>query len=671
LKNFFTLLLIFTLTFTTVGRPYKLYAQETSTASSPEEGAVYTEELVQKSDSELGGEIAMTTIMMFATVLMAPFFAISCPTKPSALIFVAGALFFIGQEIYNWVTYKSASDKLMKIYDNVAEADKQVESLRAAGEQTLQAANKASLKGNFAMAIAIMWGVASAVAFIEGAIGAIMAALGKVDEIGPCKGVPPIGMGQINEEFLDPNLFQKSASLREIAQVLSSGRNDLESFVLLKEKNSFYKGNIQSIGIDEYENIKETDILAQHKNAWAKNLSKLLTHAMNLVIPKAHAEDTTDDSNKDAKDPDNVKSMASAASFGITGAVLAAIFASVPSIKSSLMGAYSNPFIRGAVFAVFAGFAGGATALIKEGASKLENQGNQYLNLMQQLLQANSQLALKTGISQSARTPIIKPMSAAVAAQSINGQCFTGGRGKLRTDPGCNCKNSKSCKSSGMPTIKFEGFKTPNTMKNLVNSNGQIIDKYYQGDLSGANLSAEGNNNRNAARLKKLNKSVRGSVNKLLKQAGKEPYDFDKEISSQSSALASTFRNGYNNLSGDLKSKLFNFDKDKKIMDRKETNSRGSGGTGKVRSPSSKAAPAKAKPTAGNIKFDFSLDDEEEEKKAAGMGYEDEAKNGDADLDQYETEENDVSQKSETSIFKIIETRYLKTAYPIFFEEEK
>ena len=62
------------------------------------------------------------------------------------------------------------------------------------------------------------------------------------------------------------------------------------------------------------------------------------------------------------------------------------------------------------------------------------------------------------------------------------------------------------------------------------------------------------------------------------------------------------------------------------------------------------------------------MEDEEEQKK--GLGHT-EDKAIEKELDKYETDQDDVSQRSETSLFKIIETRYLKTAYPIFFEEEK
>ena len=518
LKTFVTFILIFSLAFTSFGPHYNLYAQtDPANITSKEEATVYKEEIDQKSTGEKVGEITMTTLLMFATVLLGPFFAIACPTKPSAIMFSAGAVFFIGQEIYNWATYKSASDRAMEIYDNSKEADKQVTSLQAAGEQTLEAANKASLKGNFLMAISITWGVASAVAFIEGAL-----AIFKPDDFGPCKG-PPVAQfnGRENEEWIDQKLVKKFPSLRKIAYALSSGRNDLESFVLLKEQTRFFHGEVKSLEIDEYEKMKEFNLLP--KNKLIKNLSELLVSAMDLIVPKANAEEEEDKSNKDVNDPDNVAAMATGASMGITGAVLAAVLAKTTAITATLKAAWANPFARGAAFAVFAGFAGGTTALVKNGAKKLEKQANQYFNLMQQLQQANSQITATTGINQSAQAPIIRSMSASMAAQSLSGQCFTGGAGKVRSDPSCSCQNSKNCKKSGMPTISFDGFQTPTTMKNLVDSNGKIMDQYYKGDIQGANLLAEANNNRNAARLKKLNKSIRGNVNRILKQAGKRP----------------------------------------------------------------------------------------------------------------------------------------------------
>ena len=92
---------------------------------------------------------------------------------------------------------------------------------------TMEAANKASLKGNFLMAISIMWGVASAVAFIEGAIGIAMSICPgpcRPDTLGPCHGAPPVTPtgffeGKEHEEWIDKNLIQKSLSLTKIAKV--------------------------------------------------------------------------------------------------------------------------------------------------------------------------------------------------------------------------------------------------------------------------------------------------------------------------------------------------------------------------------------------------------------------------------------------------------------------
>jgi hypothetical protein len=40
-------------------------------------------------------------------------------------------------------------------------------------------------------------------------------------------------------------------------------------------------------------------------------------------------------------------------------------------------------------------------------------------------------------------------------------------------------------------------------------------------------------------------------------------------------------------------------------------------------------------------------------------------------LEEYEDSSKQISERTQTSIFKIIEIRYMKTAYPIFFEEDK
>ena len=220
-----------------------------------------------------------------------------------------------------------------------------------------------------------------------------------------------------------------------------------------------------------------------------------------------------------------------------------------------------------------------------------------------------------------------------------------------------------------MPTINFEGFKTPNTLKNLVNTNGQITDEFYKGNVQGANMLAEANNNKNAARLKKLNKSVQKTLNSALKKSGKKPIDFDKEIADNRTALFSSVQDKLSSMPGNISNSLSTQDKTKEEAEDKSV--RGSGGSVQIKSPASTRSRAKAKKgkKGGDFKFDFDLDDEEEE-KTKGMGHSSDSAKRDKELDQYETTQDDISQRSETSLFKIIETRYLKTAYPIFFEEE-
>ena len=661
MKYFISYLLVFTLSWVSVLPNYHAFAEDTG---SSKESTVYSESVDKASVHGTRGEIALGTIIMLATAFAAPLLLKSCPTKPSVMVYAAGAAMFIGFEIYNWANYTKGSDKVMEIYDNAEESDKQLESLTAAGEQTLEAASKTSLKGNFAMSVSITWGVAAVIAGIE----AVLTYTGVAPNAGPCIGVASNFHNlKRNETKLfghqsveEINIMDKMPPLKEIVEKMESGRNDFETYVLLKEQQRFYKGDVKSMSIDEYEKIKNRDILSYEKSNNVNKLAKSLSSIIDSLIPTAYA------------DTENKVDMGlgiSAASIGIIGAVAMTKFSTALATVKATQTTFREAVVRSVGFGVAAGLAGGQTAIIKDAASKLEKQANQYFNLASQLTQANSQITLTTGINQQTQAPIIKPMSSSAAAIAMNGQCFTGGRGKLRTDPSCSCRASKGCKKSGMPTINFEGFKTPNTLKNLVNTNGQITDEFYKGNVQGANMLAEANNNKNAARLKKLNKSVQKTLNSALKKSGKKPIDFDKEIADNRTALFSSVQDKLSSMPGNISNSLSTQDKTKE--DAEDKSVRGSGGSVQIKSPASTRSRAKAKKgkKGGDFKFDFDLDDEEEE-KTKGMGHSSDSAKRDKELDQYETTQDDISQRSETSLFKIIETRYLKTAYPIFFEEE-
>ena len=56
--------------------------------------------------------------------------------------------------------------------------------------------------------------------------------------------------------------MDKMPPLKEIVAKMESGRNDFETYVLLKEQQRFYKGDVKSMSIDEYKKIKNRDILS-------------------------------------------------------------------------------------------------------------------------------------------------------------------------------------------------------------------------------------------------------------------------------------------------------------------------------------------------------------------------------------------------------------------------
>ena len=102
------------------------------------------------------------------------------------------------------------------------------------------------------------------------------------------------------------------------------------------------------MSIDEYEIMRQADVLSFEKSSHINKLSQILSTIVDSVIPTAEAEDgdegeqSSEDENIDTKDLKNVSAMASGISFGLTGATLAIIFASVPKIKASLMCAYAT-----------------------------------------------------------------------------------------------------------------------------------------------------------------------------------------------------------------------------------------------------------------------------------------------------------------------------------------
>jgi hypothetical protein len=186
----------------------------------------------------------------------------------------------------------------------------------------------------------------------------------------------------------------------------------------------------------------------------------------------------------------------------------------------------------------------------------------------------------------------------------------------------------------------------------------------YSGDVQGAEMSPASLGNF-AVNSKKYARKINGNLNKKLKKLNKNQVPLEKKYGGLVAKMTKTLRDGINGLSPAEKqslNELFGKEGENINPDTKSNNS-----NNLAISPSSK----NSKSTMNNKKAS----------KDGFMGFDfgDEESTDDVAIDPNSVAANmndqgmfqgDIRDRPDEDIFKIINTRYLKSAYPIFFDEE-
>lgn len=606
----------------------------------------------ESENPSLTGSFIVQALMMFVIVVPAPAILANCSGVLDVWIYGATALYYIAMEVINYGKYKKGSEQEMSIYAN-KDKDEQIEAMNAAYEETKQAAEAAHKKAGFALHAGIGFTLAAVVLMVMIALKYTsmdfsLSTLMCLITVDGSKKSPTENFFAFNQMEYQAQIDSESDPL---LSYISEEKSCSEDSVKLKEE-AYYAEEIYVKASKTNKEFEEIKSLAAKFNPdfdkMIKDVEKHKTHQSKLqkvldyFVSPAQAD----------------AGFLSGLGLGAVG--LAAYFIFDKSFGVWLRNLMWDAWPRVAAYGIMAGLAYILHGMVKSSAKKLDERAEQYKNLAEQMqMQMNGfQIESGGGFSNINRGQGPESSIDDTEKTTKTDGCFTGKPGQLKQDPNCLCKKANNCKQMEMPKVSFSGMSTPGIISEPMSMFKKSGNNLYSGNLAGAQTSAAGLG-QYAGKLGKFRRKIMGNVQKTLKDNGKPLVPIGKLQSKAAIAFRKAFDDGLSKLPDDLKNDLMKLDTP--IEDKSVTNKE---------MASAKPAPA-AKPASPNQKsnkdgfmgFDFADDESSDEAVvdpdaiAANMT-EDEGFGG------------DITDRPDEDIFKIINTRYLKSAYPIFFEEE-
>jgi hypothetical protein len=332
------------------------------------------------------------------------------------------------------------------------------------------------------------------------------------------------------------------------------------------------------------------------------------------------------------------------------GSMAIALGLMVTSLGSTVVVLYQTPFTRSITFGAAAALSLGVVAGLSSTASKLEDNVKKLETLLADFkTKTHDENGAMPGAEETDYNDESKrkyELKALPKGQEVAKSCW-GRSGKGMEYSEGACKNSVKLKR---PDFKF-GMELP-TLKAVGNSATDLAQAVSDGDTGRADLEA-GKLAANAMRMKEIKENIEKQMNEQRKARGEKPIDFKAEENRRIASMMS----GFNKQAAASNTGVAALDA-KATLDPEPT------------VEASTAAPVveektAAAPTATPMDFNF-----DEGLPAEDLLTEEPTATLTESLEDYETNESDISKKSEVSIFKQLSNRYLLN-YTKIFEKKK
>lgn len=634
--------------------------------------------------------IAVTFIIVIMMMITGPIFVAGCPKIDTVMYLIAAILMVVLEGVF-WGMYEQGSKKAIEVLESKKnDYSVQLDSFKSAMEITQKAQTWMTGKFGAQVAIAVIVGIAMAIVLIRSIIDTVKSLGVEAATAQSCKA----SVGSVPNKLTPMELYTESRKsfnfplpLDESIKRLKNAEDLGQATFINEEIDQFNNGAIKSQSINDYQIIakdKELSGIVEQTKGLADDFRSI---AESFLIPSAHAgpskfasiikeiliqnaaaaaspsdeaEVSTQTGDKGWSDKEMGSKLA-AIGVGAAVGVIVPIALAVTKAMQALM--EINGWTRAAIYGVVVVFLGVLASFSKKTADQLQDRADAYKALYDKIATIMQNPAARP---QGTPAPIpgsnILASAKGEAMQELNGQCFTDGpNGGASADPSCGCKASKTCKSTKMKPMTFSGFKTPDALASTSRMAETMANQVYGGNMTGAMVSAQGIG-RNAVAVKKMNENLMALANSKLAQYGKPTMDFGKMTNGYKNQAMKTMSQGMASLSSADRNAAIGAILGAGSGKKEEKESAG---------PVASTGSGKSGTVAGGKKksiFDLIGSEDEKDKEAKGAAKKEEGEG--KGLEAYEDSTKQIQDDGKASIFKIIEMRYMKSAYPVFFEKK-
>lgn len=540
--------------------------------------------------------------------------ALATCTSSSSKLFMIGGAFYLAQELFNWGNYDEGSKRSLDFYLSKNKDDGQRDSIAEALNQTRKAREATEDKQDAIRLSETIYGIAAGIAIAE--------------------------YFDVHKFGIDPECGKATTSYNPSIPFFDYGQYALGKNIFeIVEKERLNQNEVQNMTLTEYDYHKKIE--ENYKLAIGHDLSSMLS-----IISEAHASME-----------DKFGEMLGAG-IGLLGGYLLA-----EKYKWTLL---QHPLRRAVTF-------GGSALLAELTAGSLDGVISEYQKREKDY---QDLLDLYDNTTDSLKLNNLTPDSNTLKIQRSKAPKLTL-KTSINIDPSrapSECLHGsvsnfdiQSCKTSNPvnptpPKFNITGVDIPTDFQNAATTANELVNATLKGDIAG--LNAKGSNLL-AMRdiIDEFKKEGEDKVNKDKILKGLDPIDFRQGEQDFIKELENDVKSAYNRMNPSQQAQMQALATRGFPVNVEKTDKKSAIDTAEVSPEISKGMDPKSE------KKKFNFDFKDGKKKISDFT----SKNVDSAqaFKGYKLNKAEVNKSANEDIFKIITFRYFKSAYPVFFNENK
>ncbi len=364
---------------------------------------------------------------------------------------------------------------------------------------------------------------------------------------------------------------------------------------------------------------------------------------MNLIMPAAFAQaDANQARLMGITSPESVAKLSSAL-WGMTEVM--------DTVKS-------NAIVRAVVFGGFSLIAFQVAKMTEEAADIYKKQADIYKKELNRLLNSLSKIGYIQYNEKRLGLAALREIDNKKLA-TLKANCAARSGFSFFMDNDCNCRSKSSCKRVNLPQNTYSNFSPPGALTESLSTFTTMANQNYSDDTASGDL-AQSNLNNNANALRKYKRTLEDATNQSRAKNEMTPINFKEQESLMAKKIKSIIKKGITPEAKALLSTGLGISLGSASGSKEESKKEAKTIKKIFQSYKPKTKSRGKKPKDSLANFLLLGESQNQEKLDTAT-----------ELAKYKDNDEEITKDKRKSIFKIITNRYIKSAFPILFDEEK